>query len=334
MSRKYGGTGLGLTISTRLVQMMGGRIWLDSAVGEGTVFHFTAAFREAREPVGIQSPDSSSLVGVSVLIVDDNATNRRILGDTLAAWGMRTGMAASGDEALTILEQAAAAEPFHLILTDAQMPGMDGFTFSERVKQRPELAGVILMMLTSAGQRGDAARCVKSGLAGYLTKPVKRKDLHAAILCALGGAFQTEPSSNARLITRHSLRAEAPRRLRVLLAEDNHVNQKLAEKLLDKRGYSVAVAGNGREALDLLGREVFDVVLMDVQMPEMDGLEATAAIRQRENRDGGHVPIVAMTAHAMKGDEERCIHAGMDAYIAKPIRPEELFEAIETVCAG
>lgn len=327
-TRKYGGTGLGLTISARLVQMMGGKLELDSGVGLGSVFHFEADLGApdvpAAEPAG-----AASLAGVRVLVVDDNYTNRRILADMLSRWGMKVGLAESGPAALAALEAAEkTGEPFDMMLTDSEMPEMDGFTLAGRVQQNPKLTRSTVMMLTSSGQRGDAARCRKAGLAGYLTKPVRQTELRMALARALGRPSEKE----APLITRHSLRSEpALRPLRILLAEDNVVNQRLAVRLLEKRGHSVALAATGRAALSLLGKQNFDLILMDVQMPEMDGLEATAAIREGEKNCGGHIPIIAMTAHAMKGDEDRCLTAGMDSYVAKPIKPEKLFAAIEAV---
>jgi two-component system, sensor histidine kinase and response regulator len=331
-TRRYGGTGLGLTISARLVQMMKGKIWVESEPCRGSDFHFTAEVKIASTPACAQAPDAESLLGVPVLVVDDNATNRRILAETLARWGMRVSTAASGSEALQALHRTEpASELFRLILTDAQMPEMDGFAFAERVKQNPRLAQSVIIMLTSSGQRGDGARCREAGCAAYLTKPLRQADLKKAMLRALDQSTQLPPEqAQVPLITRHSLREEDQHvSLRVLLAEDNPVNQHLARKLLEKRGHTVTLASNGREAVALLDQKMLDVVLMDVQMPEMDGFEATAAIREKEKKTGKHLPIIAMTAHAMKGDQERCLQAGMDGYVAKPIKSAELFAAIE-----
>ncbi|MGH9455713.1 MAG: response regulator, partial [Terriglobia bacterium] len=283
-----------------------------------------------------QPEEMVSLQDIRVLIVDDNATNLRILAETVARWGMRPSTAADGPEALRMLEQAEeSGEPFKLILTDAQMPEMDGFTLAERVKQHKRLARSAVIMLTSSGQRGDAARCRRAGVAAYLTKPTRQSEVREAILRALGQVSRAAPATNAPLITRHSLRDGAsPSPLRILLAEDNPVNQHLAQRLLEKRRHAVTLANNGREALAVLALQTFDVVLMDVQMPEMDGFEATAAIREMEKKTGEHLPIIAMTAHAMKGDEERCLQAGMDSYVAKPIQAQQLFLAIETLCAA
>jgi CheY-like chemotaxis protein len=240
---------------------------------------------------------------------------------------MKPTLVASGAEALRALRDAdALGKPFALLLADVCMPEMDGFTLVEQMRQQVDLPCTTIMMLTSAGQRGDAARCRELGVAAYLTKPVARAELLKAIQNVLG--LRTQAVEQPRLVTRHALR-EARRSLRVLLAEDNAVNQKLASRLLEKRGHRVAVVSNGREALEALAKQSFDLVLMDVQMPEMDGFGATAAIRSRENGTGVHIPIIAMTAHAMTGDRERCLAAGMDAYVSKPIQAKELFEAIE-----
>jgi PAS domain S-box-containing protein len=332
-TRKYGGTGLGLTISTRLVQMMNGRIWVESEPGRGSNFHFTVDVKAATQPANMHPPDLGSLLGVPALVVDDNATNRRILTETLTRWGMRVTAAKNGSEALEALKCAEqAGESFRLILTDAQMPEMDGFSFAEQVKRNSRLVPPIVMMLTSSGQRGDAARCRKAGLAAYLTKPLREADLQKAVLRSVGRAAQTAAQPEAPLITRYSLREESCKdSLRILLAEDNPVNQHLARRLLEKRGHTVIVAGNGREAVALVDQEAFDLALMDVQMPEMDGFEATAAIRDKEKITGKHLPIVAMTAHAMKEDQERCLEAGMDSYVAKPIKTAEFFATIEAV---
>ncbi len=333
MTRKYGGTGLGLTISSRLVSMMGGRIWVESEEGRGSMFHFTAEVGVVSKPAPSRAADTVSLEGVRTLVVDDNATNRRLLTEILSRWGMNVIAAGDGPEALELFNRAAEdGAPVQLILTDAQMPGMDGFAFAEKVKQHPNVANSTIVMLTSSGQRGDAVRCRKAGLAGYLTKPIRQVELCEALLTALGQASRATPPASGALITRQSLRELPPSvRLNVLLAEDNPVNQQLARRLLEKWGHSVTVAKNGREALTLVAHETFDVVLMDVQMPEMDGLEATAAIREKEEKTGDRLPIIAMTAHAMKGDAERCLAAGMDAYVPKPIQPQQLLIAIEKV---
>jgi signal transduction histidine kinase/DNA-binding response OmpR family regulator len=330
-TRKYGGTGLGLTISARLVQIMGGKIWVQSVVGRGTQFHFEirAGVADAKEiGVGTTAPPKI-LHGVNVLVVDDNRTNRRILEGMLKRWEMRAESVEGGEEALAALTAAReAGEPFALILTDMNMPKMNGFALIEEIRKRPELATATIVMLTSAGHPGDGVRCRELGVAAYLLKPIRQSELRDAIERVLGAG---EQKGAIPLITRYSLRdaGEPSPVLRVLLAEDNLVNQRLAVRLLEKRGHRVVVAGNGREALEALGKESFDLVLMDVQMPEMDGFAATAAIREMEKSGGRHQTVIALTAHAMKGDRERCIAAGMDDYLTKPIRPEELDALLE-----
>lgn len=329
-TRKYGGTGLGLTISTRLLGKMGGKIWLESEPGKGSRFFFTL-------PVGVVDSGTVELGrvappeilrGVRVLIVDDNRTNRRILEGMLKRWEMRSSSVVGGEEALVELPVALKAEdPYGLILLDMHMPKMDGFELVERIRQRPELETATIMMLTSAGHRGDAQRCKQLGISAYLLKPIRQSELREAIARVLGAR---ESTGAIPLITRYSLHDERDPEavLRVLLVEDNLVNQRLATRMLEKRGHRVAVAANGREALETLGKETFDLVLMDVQMPEMDGIEAVKAIRQKEIGTERHLPVVALTAHAMKGDQEKCLLAGMDDYLSKPIRPQELDEIL------
>jgi signal transduction histidine kinase/DNA-binding response OmpR family regulator/HAMP domain-containing protein len=334
-TRKYGGTGLGLTISTRLVEMMGGRIWVESEVGRGSQFHFTAkvGVADAKEiKVGSIAP-AELLVGVKVLVVDDNRTNRRILKGMLTRWGMLETSVEDGEEALAQLASAREqGAPFGLVLTDMHMPKMNGFTLIESIRKRPELATATIMMLTSAGHRGDAARCQELGVAAYLLKPIRQSELREAIARVLGAR---EQDGEIPLITRFSVHdaRDPSMSLRVLLAEDNAVNQMLAVRLLEKRGHRVTVAGNGRQALEALAKESFDLVFMDVQMPEMDGMEATQAIREKERNSGLHQPIIALTAHAMKGDREKCLAAGMDGYLTKPIRPQQLDEVLANYVA-
>jgi signal transduction histidine kinase/CheY-like chemotaxis protein len=327
MTRTFGGTGLGLTISSRLVEFMKGTIWVESELGKGSRFHFTAHFGLQTDSVRTIIPrDPMILRDMRVLVVDDNETNRHILVKMLSAWHAKPVAVDSGARAMsTLREGQGLGRTFPLILLDAQMPEMDGFALVESIKRNPEWETATIMMLSSAGQRGDARRCRELGVAAYLTKPVRQAELLDAILTALG----TKPKKQARpaLITRHSLR-EDHGHLNILLVEDNAVNQLLAQIMLEKRGHTVTVATNGKEALAALHEKSFQLVFMDVQMPVMDGFAATAAIREMEKVSGNHVPIVAMTAHAMVGDKERCQAAGMDDYLSKPIGPDELNEVL------
>ncbi len=327
-TRQFGGTGLGLTISSRLVEAMNGKLEVESAPDRGSCFHFTV-------PLGITSQHrervEASLADLHVLIVDDSATNRRILTNMLWLWKMLPTAAASADEALSYMFRAAErGEPFSLVLTDSNMPEIDGFSLAGRIKAAPRLAGAVILMLTSAERFGDVKRCRELGVAAYLMKPVRRDELHTAIVAALIGqpAEHVEVASAIGDSSASALVRDL-RTVQILLAEDNHVNQLVAVLMLEKAGYSVATAKNGSEAVKAVTEQKFDLVLMDVQMPEMDGFEATAAIRLKESVAGGHVPIIAMTAHALKGDEERCLAAGMDGYISKPIRSRDLVALVE-----
>ncbi len=318
ITRRFGGSGLGLAISQQLCQMMGGRIWLTSQAGRGSQFHFTVRLGVGQEiPARPAQASLQQLKGLKVLVVDDNPTNRRILHSLLTAKGLLASEVESGAAALAMLESnPASQEPFRLVLIDINMPGMDGFELVSLLRANPDHASLPLVMLTSTGQRGDAARCRALGVAGYLLKPVKEKELWDTIRTVQGQAQHRQEQD--ALITRHSLR-ERGLALRILLAEDNLINQRVATAILEKRGHQVTVASNGLEALRLLEGERFDAVLMDIEMPIMDGLAATKRIREMESLAGGHMPIIALTAHAMSGDRERFLVHGLDDYLTKPI---------------
>jgi signal transduction histidine kinase/CheY-like chemotaxis protein len=331
-TRRFGGTGLGLAICHRLVQLMGGKIWVDSEEGSGSQFHFTIR-TEASETKPTEGGEIPELAGVSVLVVDDHVTSRRVLREQLARWGLRAIAAPTVKEALAHLRQAKnSGEPFSLVITDVHLPDGDGFALIEKMNRQPALAAAGIMMFTPGHKLVEAARCRDLGVVAYITKPIRLHELREALKAAYSkalsqpGEAQTSLRSDGGPVEKRTGRA-----LRILLAEDNPINQRLTLRLLEKRGHVVVAAADGVEALEALDRDAFDLVLMDVQMPRMDGFQVTAVVREREKLTGGHLPIFAMTAHVLKGDEERCLTAGMDGYIPKPISPKALIAVVERV---
>jgi len=335
-TRKYGGTGLGLSISKRLVELMGGKMGVESKVGEGSRFWFTLPL-----PVDLTPPDTApidmDMTGVRVLAVDHNPTNLFVLREQLNSWGLRNDSSSSAEDALTLLRAAqSAGDPYHIAILDQQMPIMDGEQLARTIKADAELKNTVLVLLTSIGVRGDAARMKEAGFSAYLTKPARESQLLNALMTVWDNQKR---SPSAQFVTRHSLAqgrttifsdepAQPIFRARVLIVEDNAVNQMVAARLLEKLGCRVDVAANGREAVEMVGLLPYDAIFMDCQMPEMDGFEATQEIRRREDSSVRR-PIIAMTANAMQGDRERCLDAGMDDYVSKPIRKADLTEALK-----
>ncbi len=331
MTRKYGGSGLGLSISSQLVGLLGGRIWVESTVGKGSRFHFTAHFHPeaetAEEPEAVVLPQTG---GRPIMIIEDGASCRRAIRQTTASWGLRSAEAATADEAILALDDAEReGRPYALVLLDASLPGHDSFLMLDYIREHRSLAPTIIMMMSTTSHRVDASPWVRVGVFAHVSKPVKPKDL-AKKMCELLGV---ETVREEQAAPAEEAAAPEPRQnfYRVLIAEDNLVNQRVAIFMLEKQGHLVRGAMDGEEALSALDKGIFDLVLMDVQMPRLDGLKATRLIRERERTTGRHLPIIAMTANAMKGDREKCIEAGMDDYVSKPLNAKQLAETIRHV---
>ena len=329
-TRKYGGTGLGLTISKQLVEAMGGQIEVLSETGSGSTFRFSARFdKQPNKKLTTQAIFSSDLSpngeNIRILGIDDNETNRKVLVRMVEGFGFHIDAASSGARGVEMLRAARrSGNPYQVVLLDMQMPGMDGEQTAREIINDPTVRGTKIIILTSMGQRGDAVRLEALGCSGYLLKPIKQQMLFDTLMSVIGNSA----SDSQSLISSHGINEQKRRDLNILLAEDNPINQKLAIVLLQKAGYSIDAVENGQLAIEKVKEKKYNVILMDVQMPELDGIEATRLIRQWE--DGRqHIPIIAMTAHAMKGDRELCIEAGMDDYITKPLEPKVLFNALD-----
>ncbi|WP_437732750.1 response regulator [Sorangium sp. So ce1335] len=347
-TRKYGGTGLGLTICARLVEMMGGKIWIESEVGKGSTFHFTLQLRALDGAARSRRPQlPRDLLGTRVLIADDNATTRRILTETIEGWGMKAVPVDSGAAAIAALSEDSGmwalpwgkpggnavgqSSSFGLAIVDARMPKVDGFAVVEHCRRREILKGRTIMMLSSTSAQADAARCRDLGVLAMVTKPVKPSHLQEAVFHAFGIPTRSALRS---IDVRRALPGPRVRGLRVLVAEDNAINQKLMRRWLERQGHHVHIVENGRLAVEKIATGQYDVALLDVEMPEMDGLQAARAVRARERREGGHMPLIVVTAYAMKGDRERCLRAGFDGYVSKPVQVEELYDMIDRLAAG